>query len=101
MLPRLLRYYSQSDDFGYWAAVDKATGEFLGWFCFRPHPGSTEGGVSDPRGIELGYRLRRAAWDEGYATGGSRALIHKGFTESGVERVYAETRRPTRRPAES
>jgi RimJ/RimL family protein N-acetyltransferase len=92
VLPRLLRYYSQSDRFGYWAAVDKATGEFLGWFCFRPRLGGSEGDESDRQGIELGYRLRRAAWGKGYATEGSRALIHKGFTELGVERVFAETR---------
>src|SRR3954468_17919136 len=40
VLPRLLAYYRQSDDFGYWAAVDRASGDFLGWFCFRPHPGN-------------------------------------------------------------
>jgi RimJ/RimL family protein N-acetyltransferase len=91
VLPRLLAYYSRSDDFGYWAAVDRATGAFLGWFCFRPRPGN--GGVdeSDRQGIELGYRLRRSAWGKGYATEGSRGLIHNGFLELGVERVYAET----------
>ena len=41
--------------------------------------------------VELGYRLRRSAWGQGYATEGSRALIHKGFTDLDVERVYAET----------
>ena len=40
---------------------------------------------------ELGYRLRRAAWGKGYSTEGSRALIRKGFTELGVQRVVAFT----------
>ncbi|TVT32063.1 GNAT family N-acetyltransferase [Amycolatopsis rhizosphaerae] len=66
---------------GYWAAQLKATGEFLGWFEFRPCPAGTE----------LGYRLRRAAWGQGYATEGARALIDKGFAEPGVERVVAYT----------
>ena len=44
-----------------------------------------------PGTVELGYRLRRAAWGKGYATEGSRALIHKGFAELGVARVYART----------
>src|SRR4051794_27542423 len=61
VLPRLLAYYSQGDDFGYWAAADRASGEFLGWFHFRPHPGDAAAGASDRQGIELGYRLRRAA----------------------------------------
>ncbi len=84
-LPRFLRYYELFDDFGFWAAIEKSTGEFLGWFEFRP----PEDGSTDE--VELGYRLRRSAWGKGYATEGSQALIHKGFTELGVRRVFAET----------
>ena len=40
---------------------------------------------------ELGYRIRRSAWGNGYATEGSLALIRKGFTELGVRLVFAET----------
>jgi RimJ/RimL family protein N-acetyltransferase len=64
--------------------VEKATGEFLGWFHFRPRPDAVPGEV------ELGYRRRKSAWGKGYATEGSRALIRKGFTEFGVQRVVAE-----------
>ncbi|MGW5049613.1 GNAT family N-acetyltransferase [Actinokineospora sp. NPDC004072] len=85
IIPAWLSYYDRGDDFGYWAAVDKARGGFLGWFHFRPHPDG------DRDGIELGYRLRRAAWGRGLATEGSRALIAKGFTTLGVHRVFAET----------
>jgi RimJ/RimL family protein N-acetyltransferase len=85
ILPRILGYYSRFEGFGFWAAIEKATGDFLGWFSFRP--------LDEARGdqIELGYRLRRAAWGRGYATEGSRALIRKGFTELGVQRVVAST----------
>jgi RimJ/RimL family protein N-acetyltransferase len=89
ILPYFLNWYRRGDGYGYWAAEDKATGRFLGWFHFRPHRGEP------PRpaeaGIELGYRLRRDAWGRGYATEGCRALIRKGFTELGIDRVYAET----------
>ncbi|MEU8582196.1 GNAT family N-acetyltransferase [Streptomyces abikoensis] len=70
---------------GYWAAEERATGSFLGWFEFRP--------LDDhgPAVVELGYRLRRSAWGGGYATEGAKALIHKGFTELGVGRVTANT----------
>jgi RimJ/RimL family protein N-acetyltransferase len=85
VLPVFLRYYERGDRYGFWAAVEKSTGDFLGWFHFRPR----EGG--DPDEAELGYRLRRYAWGKGYATEGSRALIHKGFSELGVRRVVAET----------
>lgn len=91
VLPGLLAYYDRGDAFGFWAAVDQRTGTFLGWFHFRPYPGGPPAGSPLRYGIELGYRLRRMAWGRGYATEGSRALIRKGFTELGVERVYAET----------
>jgi RimJ/RimL family protein N-acetyltransferase len=85
VLPEFLGYYERFGGYGFWAVIEKATGEFLGWFHFRPR----EGGGPDE--AELGYRLRRSAWGRGYATEGSRALISKGFTEFGVRRVVAET----------
>jgi RimJ/RimL family protein N-acetyltransferase len=84
-LPAFLSYYDRYDGFGFWAALERLTGEFLGWFHLRPAP-------DDPADeVELGYRLRRAAWGRGYATEGSRALIAKAFTDLGVRRVHAET----------
>src|SRR5690349_5311225 len=77
--------YERGDGYGLWAAVERASGEFLGWFHLRP----ARGGPSDEP--ELGYRLRRAAWGRGYATEGSRALIDKAFRELGARRVTANT----------
>jgi RimJ/RimL family protein N-acetyltransferase len=82
-LPYYLTCYERYEGYGFWAAIEKATGEFLGWFHFRPADGAPE---DEP---ELGYRLRRSAWGKGYGTEGSRALIRKGFTELGVRRVVA------------
>jgi RimJ/RimL family protein N-acetyltransferase len=84
-LPAFLSYYERFDGYGFWAAIEKATGDFLGWFHFRPPAGAADGEV------ELGYRLRRSAWGNGYATEGSRALIRRGFTEFDVQRVVAST----------
>jgi len=83
-LPAFLGYYQRYPAFGFWAAIEKPTGDFLGWFHFRPRQGSA------PDQVELGYRLRKSAWGKGYATEGSRALIRKGFAESGVRCVTAE-----------
>jgi len=83
-LPRYLRYYERYSDYGFWAAIDRATGEFLGWFHFHP---SCEGSEE----IELGYRLKRSAWGKGFATEGSRALIERGFTQLGARKVVADT----------
>ncbi|WP_144126656.1 GNAT family N-acetyltransferase [Catellatospora sichuanensis] len=84
-LPRLLHDYPCFGTRGYWAAEEKSTGTFLGWFEFRPldeHSAAV---------VELGYRLNKATWGKGYAAEGSRALISKGFTDLGVERITANT----------
>jgi RimJ/RimL family protein N-acetyltransferase len=85
LLPAFLDFYERYAGFGFWAAVEKSTDRFVGWFHFRPAQGAP------PDEVELGYRLRRSAWGKGYATEGSRALIHKGFAELGVQRVVAST----------
>jgi RimJ/RimL family protein N-acetyltransferase len=85
VLPRLLAYYERYEGYGFWAAVEKATGDFLGWFALHPRDDAP------PDDVELGYRLRRSAWGYGYATEGSRALVDKAFTELGAQRVFAET----------
>ncbi len=85
IIPFHLAVYDRLDRLGTWAAESIATGEFLGWFHFRPGPGPD----GDCANVDLGYRLRRPAWSKGYATEGSRALISMGFTDLGVERVFA------------
>src|SRR5450755_1547507 len=93
IIPAFLGYYGRFEGFGFWAAVETATGQFLGWFHFRLPLSDGDAPVGwDEDGVaELGYRLRRPAWGKGYATEGSRALIDKGFTEFGARRVVAET----------
>jgi RimJ/RimL family protein N-acetyltransferase len=85
ILPAWLRYYERGDRYGYWAAIEKGSGDFIGWFHFRPQRDAPD---DEP---ELGYRFRKDAWGRGYGTEGSRALIHKGFTEFGARRVVAST----------
>ena len=83
IIPFHLATYDKHPGFGTWAADDTGSGQFLGWIHLRPRRSD---GV-----IDLGYRLRRAAWGNGYATEGSRALIDKGFTDHGIDRVAATT----------
>ena len=75
--------YDRTPNFGVWAAIEKETGAFIGWFHFRPDARNPD------EDIELGYRLMRAAWGKGYATEVSRALIRKGFEELNVKRITA------------
>lgn len=85
VLPAWLAWYGRSDHLGFWAAEDRDTGAFLGWFHLRPGDGHSD---EEP---ELGYRLRREVWGRGLATEGSRALVDDAFTNHGVRRVVAET----------
>ncbi|MFJ5645598.1 GNAT family N-acetyltransferase [Streptomyces sp. NPDC093223] len=93
-IPSILAGYERWDhDLGLFAAHEKDGGAFVGWFCLRPlRKGPREE-------AELGYRLRQAAWGQGYATEVSRALLEKGFAELGIRMVWAETmtmNRPSR-----
>jgi RimJ/RimL family protein N-acetyltransferase len=81
VLPRLLSHYERHPDTAIWAA--HAAGEFIGWFMLRPDRDTGE--------IELGYRLRVAAWGRGYATEGAVALLRTAFAGLGLTRVIART----------
>src|SRR5215470_7529518 len=85
ILPAFLRSYEPGSGLGVFAAIEKESGEFVGWFGFRPKH------AANPTEVTLGYRLRRAVWGQGYATEGARALIRQGFTALGVQRVVATT----------
>ncbi|WP_431909375.1 GNAT family N-acetyltransferase [Micromonospora carbonacea] len=121
LLPRLLAGYDRHPGLGRWAAVDRATGTFLGWFALDapaagpapgagapqagvrpgavapqtgPPPGPVAAGARPAPGAnqaELGYRLRRAAWGRGLATEGSRGLLRHAFATVGLSRVWAQT----------
>lgn len=86
VIPNLLAAYERWDGrFGLFAGYEKASDDFIGWFCLRPE---REGPLDE---VELGYRLRRDAWGKGYATELSEALVDKGFSELGVHTVWGET----------
>jgi len=36
ILPAFLAYYERFEGYGFWAAIQKPTGQFLGWFHLRP-----------------------------------------------------------------
>jgi len=87
ILPRWFAIYAATPLLGYWAAEDRESGEFLGWFHLRPDR-------IEPEHQELGYRLRRAIWGRGYATEGGTALVGHGF---GPVAAASNTRDPEER----
>ncbi|MFO0675786.1 MAG: GNAT family N-acetyltransferase [Polyangiaceae bacterium] len=71
--------------FGFWAAIERSSGAFMGWFHFRPSRSTPD----DTSRIELGYRLKATFWGRGLATEVSKALVEKGFRDLGVETIFA------------
>lgn len=83
ILPWFMSFYRDGGAFGFWAAIEAASGAFIGWFALHPEQGR------DPDDLALGYRLRKAFWRKGYASEGASALVDKAFRELGARRVFA------------
>lgn len=84
-LPYWIGFAARGEHWGFWAAVDRDTDRFLGWFHLRPDAGDP------PDRPELGYRLHRAVWGRGLATEGSRVLVDLALGHLGAASVYATT----------
>ena len=86
VIPNVLATYELwNGRFGLFAAYERGSGDFIGWFQLCP---DREGPLDE---VELGYRLRRDAWGKGYATEAARALLGKGFSELDLRVVWGET----------
>jgi len=83
-LPRWFAIYESTPLLGFWAAEERVSGGFIGWFHLRPDR-------FDADEHELGYRLSRAVWGRGFATEGSVALIDHGFLRVGADKISART----------
>lgn len=84
VLPRWLAAAADDPRLGYFAAEDRTSGEFLGWFHLRPDR-------FDPGEQELGYRFARSHWGRGLATEGGLALIEHGFRVVGAPKISSRT----------
>ena len=72
--------------FGPWAALDKATGDWIGRIGLdelAEWPGDDK--------IEVGFELHAAWWGRGLATEGARAALAFGFREHGLSRIISVT----------
>ncbi|MFF6774245.1 GNAT family N-acetyltransferase [Streptomyces sp. NPDC012637] len=82
----LMRAEFAERGFGWWALESLETGEFLG------RAGLDRVGDELPYGgVDVGWRLKRAAWGRGYATEAGRACLGFGFDVLGLEEIVAST----------
>jgi RimJ/RimL family protein N-acetyltransferase len=72
---------------GFWAGF--AEDGFVGWWILQPPHGPDQPEV--PGEADLGYRLLRRRWRQGYASEGARELIRHGFADLGLNRMVAQT----------
>ncbi|MGQ9364998.1 GNAT family N-acetyltransferase [Azospirillum sp. ST 5-10] len=69
---------------GYWSAFTKTDGRFVGWIALIP--------LEEEEGaVEIGWRLRRDAWGNGFATEAAAAVIGHAFATLGLHRLVATT----------
>lgn len=88
------------DGLGYWIAYVSAddgsaaplhedAADFVGLMMLPPAHGPDQ--PDDPSVAELGYRIARRHWRQGYATEASRTLLRHAFDTVGQTRVIAQT----------
>jgi RimJ/RimL family protein N-acetyltransferase len=75
------------DGLGFW--IGFADDVFVGWWILQPPNGADQPEVAGE--ADLGYRLLRRHWRRGYASEGARELLRYGFTEVGLDRIFAQT----------
>lgn len=76
----------ESDGYGLWALEVVGTGAFIGFTGLNPMPD----GVPGAGGTEVGWRLARSAWGQGYATEAARAALDVA-ADAGLSEVWSMT----------
>ncbi|MGH3300649.1 MAG: GNAT family N-acetyltransferase [Streptosporangiaceae bacterium] len=78
----------ERDGFGMWALEVAATGDFIGFTGLnQPLPD----GIPGAGGVEIGWRLARHGWHQGYATEAATAALDVAFTSAGLAEIWSFT----------
>jgi RimJ/RimL family protein N-acetyltransferase len=95
LVARVLADYERFPGLGLWVACTRQDDLPIGWFSLKPCNVAfvgAGGSLQEPtRHVELGYRLERQAWGQGYATEMARVLVAHGFEHLGLEEIVAVT----------
>jgi len=83
------RIESRFDEQGYglWALEVVGTGTFIGFTGLNPMPE----GVPGEGGVEVGWRLARHAWHQGYATEAASTALRVAFGGVGLREIWSMT----------
>lgn len=94
-----IRWRIGRDGYGLYAVEEKASGQFIGYVGLAP----VELAVPFAPATEIGWRLAREAWGQGYASEAAAAVRDHAFGPLGLEALVsftAEWNRPSRRVME-
>jgi RimJ/RimL family protein N-acetyltransferase len=75
----------KEDGYGRWIVELKETGEIIGWCGLKLHRDTNE--------TDLGYRLFRKFWNNGFGHEASLATIDFAFNRLSLKRISAEARK--------
>jgi RimJ/RimL family protein N-acetyltransferase len=87
VIGRIQQHFDQHG-FGWWAAEVPGVAPFIG-FIGLSHVGFD---AHFTPAVEIGWRLARRYWGQGYATEGARAALAAGFTQLGCNEIVSLTR---------
>jgi RimJ/RimL family protein N-acetyltransferase len=73
--------------YGLWAMELVGTGEFIGFTGLTRKPDDVPGGD----GVEIGWRLARHAWHQGFATEAATAALGVAFNDVGLAEIWSFT----------
>ncbi len=80
-LDRLILNYEKRPGLGIWATLLKDTGIFIGGSGLVYYDNTSE--------IEIGYRMLKEHWNQGYASEASKALLQYGFEQLGLKKIVS------------
>ena len=83
-IDRLQRHYAKHG-FNYFAVEILETEEFIGFIGLTYQEYESEFTPA----VDIGWRLKRSVWGEGYATEGAKRCLQFGFEELGLESIIS------------
>jgi ribosomal-protein-alanine N-acetyltransferase len=82
-IKKIRKYYIENPGLGVWAGFEKQTANFIGFYELAHLDNTDE--------IEVGYRLIRQSWNQGYATEMTKVLLNYGFNKMGLDKIVGIT----------
>lgn len=88
-LAEKIQYRIKQNGWGLWAAALKSNHEFIGFIGLNPKP--ADSGFPNAPFVEIGWRLAKSYWGNGYAPEAGQAVLQFAFTQLALNDIYSFT----------